>query len=181
MIPKSITLEDITMFARDRDGSRKRYLELTCGYGEPYYFKPNSSNSRIPKIPFKIGEKKILFPKYYYRLGEECPICLEEIINERTGWKTSCGHLFHKKCLRESFLSATENCPFCRGSIGNIEFIEGITYSVYEICYEKNALDVLEEVDNLVTKLCYECDGDLGMNKDCQKCLNYRQDGSKQM
>jgi hypothetical protein len=39
-----------------------------------------------------------------------CPICLEQLSNEI---KTSCNHLFCKKCL-DTWLSTKHTCPLCR-------------------------------------------------------------------
>ena len=65
----------------------------------------------------------------------------------------------------------------CRGDIGNIEFIDGINYCVYEDCPEKGVLDTLEEIDYLIPQTCFYCYCDLGMNKDCVKCIDYRETG----
>jgi len=173
----SLTLEDISMLASFRDGAKQRYWQLTCKTGEPYYFNVYNSNHKVRKETCIIHGKKLILPKFYYRLGEECSICLESIYSERTGWKTNCGHIFHKQCLRNAFINDNEDCPLCRGFLGNIEFIDGIRYSTNESCSEKKFLDILEELEYMIPISCNECDVDLGMNKECKTCLQYRKYG----
>ena len=46
-----------------------------------------------------LGHKTIydnLKIKHYNKLGEICPICLEEIWSSKEEFLTDCGHIFHK-------------------------------------------------------------------------------------
>lgn len=43
-----------------------------------------------------------------------CPICLEEIIEN--GYETLCGHKYHLFCLLD-WIREHQNCPLCRNEI----------------------------------------------------------------
>jgi len=43
---------------------------------------------------------------------ERCSICLE--VFTKTVTQAPCGHLFHKKCIREWLLNTKKDCPMCR-------------------------------------------------------------------
>ena len=42
--------------------------------------------------------------------SDNCPICLEELINELV---MPCGHQFHTNCILDWF-EKNKNCPICR-------------------------------------------------------------------
>ena len=72
---------------------------------------------------FKIKQKIDICPdwKFINYLGNECVICLENIkINdiEKGLTKTSCNHIFHKKCLN-TWRIQKNTCPTCRRLINN--------------------------------------------------------------
>jgi hypothetical protein len=46
----------------------------------------------------------------------DCPICLENICNNKDIIVTDCNHCFHKRCLFNHILNI-ENCPICRTTI----------------------------------------------------------------
>jgi hypothetical protein len=147
-----------------------------------------------PIIPYNIGNenrKCSLSKKIYIAVGEECPICLENICSKQTAYLTHCGHSFHKKCLHDSYISYlleygeddNENlpCPLCRKTINIDDFTNNIRY-----CSKRGSID---EIENFwITKqlsvpyICYsegDCDKNhyLGMNKNCKKCKRYVKKG----
>lgn len=44
---------------------------------------------------------------------EECPICLDLLANDQMA-TTKCGHIYHRKCITESFVNFGKVCPYCR-------------------------------------------------------------------
>ena len=46
-------------------------------------------------------------------LGEDCSICMEDM-HTNTTINTSCGHLFHRSCLRQW---SQRTCPLCRAQL----------------------------------------------------------------
>jgi hypothetical protein len=152
----------------------------------------------VPVLPETIGDQysscHIRIKRYISPL-EECSICLDKIVSEKNAYITNCGHAFHKSCLFKSYETSFLNhrpyeqngiikyfqflCALCRKQIIYPEF-----YCKYpQWCYnasEKNYLDVLEEFwlskDFTMVQICHNGlkNHSLGMNKNCSKCLQYR-------
>lgn len=159
---KSFTIEDLISCGKEMRDRKQRYYDLTNKKGDCYYFFRN-------KYLSDMGAKKSI--KYF--LGKsECPICLEKVYNVQSSWITMCGHLFHKKCLHdwEFKTRCRSSCPVCRGSMGALEFLDGIKYCAYP---NENPLDLLEETDNIIHKFCHECGEVLGADPGCGECLTY--------
>lgn len=53
------------------------------------------------------------FVDFKLKPKEECPICLEEISEDKNFTVTSCGHKFHTSCLLKC-IKNNNSCPFCR-------------------------------------------------------------------
>ena len=51
--------------------------------------------------------------------NRKCPICLCGIENKAlfTWIRTTCNHVFHKRCLDEWKVSAKNSCPLCRTNL----------------------------------------------------------------
>ena len=49
---------------------------------------------------------------------DNCPICLEDIENDKNKVITDCCHIFHFQCLIESINADINNCPLCRKEFG---------------------------------------------------------------
>ncbi|CEP02826.1 RING-type domain-containing protein [Plasmodiophora brassicae] len=49
-------------------------------------------------------------------IGDDCPICVMSMQPGRARYITSCGHIFHERCLKafEEFSQARTCCPMCR-------------------------------------------------------------------
>jgi len=154
--------------SKDMNARIKRFSELTCGQGNPYYF------NRF-KYQSDLNRKR----KKTFHLHSECAICLGMMNRHEKSWITSCQHIFHKSCLREWLYKTKYNgsCPICRQDMGCLEFLDGITYVVFPDC--DNYIDILEEVKHLLPHFCHYCDNVLGMNKECEKCHLYCQSGQK--
>lgn len=159
---KTQMLEDCML---NENETMYRYHQLTQKKGDCYYFNTYKFLSRLPFIRKK---------KYRF-LGETCSICLENIYTISSGWITSCSHVFHKKCLRQWCIKTNlnGNCPECRGDMGCLEFLDGIRY----VTPVQNALDLIEELDNITHHICHDCNGVLGMTSDCDRCNRYLQNG----
>ena len=122
--------------------------------------------------------------KCYIKQGEECPICIEPIMNKTNAYLTCCGHSFHKLCIFKAFQQKNIdnvhdkfNCPVCRTYLGT---------DMYEIFVRYNckpgSLDFIENF--LLTKeyiIPYICsrgeDHYLGLNSNCISCKRYRKKG----
>lgn len=164
---KSHTLEDV--LCNDDEGRLLRYRELTQKQGDCYYFR---RYKYLSELSTKTSKKRCHF------VLEECPICLTSVGSRQSAWITWCGHLFHKRCLREWCYTTqcSGSCPMCRKEMGPLEFLDGLEYTIYPEV--ENFCDLLEEVPNLLHKFCYECNGVLGMNPDkCCYCRVWLQVG----
>lgn len=159
---KSFTVEDL-ISNLDTIDRKRRFYELTEKKGNCYYF------FRFKYLSDMYFKKSI---KYFLNQSE-CPICLEKIYNIKSSWITMCGHLFHKKCLYdwEFKTRCKSSCPVCRGSMGAMEFLDGINYCTYPV---ENSLDLLEEADNIIHRFCHECENVLGSGEGCVDCEAYR-------
>jgi hypothetical protein len=61
--------------------------------------------------------------KHYIKIGDECPICYEQICNRKKAFLTDCGHSFHYKCIidydyKNIFTKNGVYCPLCRDDMG---------------------------------------------------------------
>lgn len=118
--------------------------------------------------------------KVYIKPGEECPICLENIVTKSNAYLTGCGHSFHKKCLFKNYeanrkmkANCSLNCPMCRSNLG----LEIKECAHRYLCYD-NYLDQLENFwlrnEFMCCDICYnKKDHYIGMKKDCETCKQY--------
>jgi Ring finger domain len=161
-----------------------------------YYNKASDENleensNRQAVYPCIIGDcgfsKPTLSKKCYIGFGELCSICIEPIIYRKTAWLTSCGHTFHRNCLKELYYYDKQHivnkytneipCPNCRE--GLVECCMGIY--CFERYSDENGLDRLEnnyeQIEKQLYQICWKCSRAVGMNKNCNNCLNYRKIG----
>jgi hypothetical protein len=150
------------------------------------YEKNNSYCS--PCLPLTIGEQDIpcrFQVKTYIKIGHECSVCLEGIIHKTNAYLTRCGHAFHKTCLTNVFKSKWETnpfseikCPLCRAGLGFPDLFVRYSTIFWQI---DNQLDKLENFwitkDCLIPDMCERGKHYLGMNNNCQMCLQYRETG----
>ena len=141
------------------------------------------SNQPIKTIT--IGNTEVpcnLKRKCYIKPGEECPICMDKIVNKANAYLTCCGHSFHKTCIFKSMETFwTHNyaknfkCPICRTNLGmDIHMIN----ERYAICDDSTYLDGLENFwlnkDFSVAHMCRNnYNHYLGMKKNCLQCKKY--------
>ena len=141
--------------------------------------------SEQPVKTITIGNTEVpcnLKRKCYIKLGEECPICMEVIMNKSNAYLTFCGHSFHKTCIFKSMetfwihnYAKNYNCPMCRTNLGMD--IHDINQRYY-INDNSNYLDELEQFwfkkDFYVAHTCRNrYDHYLGMKKNCIQCEKY--------
>lgn len=158
------TLEDLISNSPD---STIRYMELTQGQGDCYYFRRYKGVSPFVR---KDSQRRLHF------LHDECAICLHAIQSIPSAWITWCGHAYHKECLRRWCYTTkcSGSCPTCRRDMGPLEFLDGIEYVIYPKI--DNFCDVLEEVSNIIHRFCYDCGSVMGMNtKQCLSCWCWTQ------
>ena len=56
--------------------------------------------------------------------GNRCTICFEEVSEEDDEYmKLSCGHIFHKSCIR-GWLEMHNTCPNCRAQMTDFEVFQ---------------------------------------------------------
>ena len=48
-------------------------------------------------------------------IGGVCSICLDDISSD--GLKLSCGHIYHKECIKKWLMKSSLDCPYCRKSV----------------------------------------------------------------
>lgn len=46
-------------------------------------------------------------------VGEDCAICLEQMKRDETKIRITCGHVYHRRCIRK-WLRRKSSCPVCR-------------------------------------------------------------------
>lgn len=145
--------------------------------------------------PHTIGDQCVpcnINRKCYLKPGVECSICLDNIINKSSAYLTSCGHPFHKKCLKEYLnikwlndkWTSVVGCPLCRASLGYPNFGNRYKYNYFNFIGggNSNELDKLEDFWlNNEYQIPYFCingyDHYLGVDKECRYCQNYRKNG----
>ena len=141
--------------------------------------------------PFTIGDQYAyckLNIKCYIKQGDECPICFDPILNKSNAFISNCGHHYHKKCLfkvheTNIFKSYNVQCPMCRCSLGEPEFMQRYRSTYYHYNHkDDNALDKLEDfwlsIEYKIPNLCSnKYDHYLGLHKNCFICQQYREKG----
>lgn len=133
---------------------------------------------------FKVVSKTALEnlqTKHYIKIGEECPICYEQIVHKRTAYLSNCGHAFHYKCIvdydyHRSLSCCPKNilelqCPMCRQNMGYYPELKN------KYIYGCSKLDKLEDQNNTLhftnPKMCYVCHNVKGFNNTCDRCKLY--------
>jgi hypothetical protein len=171
-----------------------------------YYYNCNALR-RMSECPDCWGnecfchEKQITFPltighqitpchfkrKCYIKPGEECSICMENIITKSNAYLTCCGHTFHKSCIFKyvetkwkTKYASNLKCPICRTNIGTdaLELSNKTKYNPIS----RNNLDILDNFWNnkelILTQRCSNnYDHDIGMHSNCDICISYRENG----
>ena len=184
----SITLDDIY-----HCDERNRWLYddfawdvYPLGIGESRLNKYTCKYTKDKKNIIKTRKSTIqnLNQKNYIRIGEECPICYDSIVNKKQAFLTYCGHSFHYECIQNYYHSnynKLEWCPICRQDT----CCSGRLKQQYAND-SNNKMDKYEnfwnEINILIPEKCYTRINDnyyedihnLGMDKNCIKCINYR-------
>jgi len=138
-------------------------------------------------LPLTIGNQYVpcsIKRRCYIRPGQECPICLENILRKSEAYISCCGHSYHKHCIFKSMetqwkkkYASNFKCPLCRTNLGTDVEALGVRYTSF-----RNSLDNLENFwlskDLMLAQTCSNnYDHDLGMKKDCYICSRYREKG----
>jgi len=115
-----------------------------------------------PRRKIKKNIYENLLIKHYIKIGENCPICYENINNRKDAYLTNCGHSFHYNCIINYDYSISKNfsnnfiisCPICRQYMGNYDDIKDKYH------YSKNELDKLDDFEmNIkfkIPKICFD-------------------------
>ena len=130
-------------------------------------------NGVYAKFPKTVKEN--LKIKHYIKIGEECSICYEPIFFKKNAFLTDCGHAFHLSCIHNYEMANIYNdrgifCPMCRSDMGMYGDCGEIYYN------SKKGLDKLEDFwNNISYTIPTTCFNHiLGLNNNCQDCINYR-------
>jgi len=107
-------------------------LVFNCIYENENYYAEASSFITFKKISIwekTLNTEKIKLDKKSPLVSDDCSICLSKLKKKSVLKVTSCGHVFHKKCL-EKYISTIHNsdtvplCPLCRS--GNADSLKQI-------------------------------------------------------
>jgi len=148
------------------------------------------SYNTLPVLPNTIGNTEVpcnIKRKCYIKPGEECAICMEQIVTKTSAYLTSCGHSFHKSCIFKcmetkwnSKYGSNFKCPLCRTNLGMDIHNMGDKYDMYNESI--NNLDILENFwmkkEFYIPLTCQaKYDHYLGMKKDCKRCQRFISEG----
>ena len=146
----------------------------------------------IPVSSLTIGDTDIpcnINRKCYIKQGEECSICLENVMTKNTAYLSPCGHTFHKKCIFQAYESkmyskwaSVFRCPMCRQRINIPELSE--RYNLYN--NNNNNIHILDELESFWlhkdTRIPEICNNGynhyMGLKKTCLQCIDYRNCGN---
>ena len=97
------------------------FLLMPNGEQKTYYHpalvqKPYDSYEDLFLVYYK--QFKMLIEWLFYRIQEDCPICLETLNWYNRCRLAQCKHKFHKKCINK-WLSKNKTCPLCRKTVHN--------------------------------------------------------------
>lgn len=119
--------------------------------------------------------------KHYIKIGDICPICMDEIWTIRDAFLTECGHGFHVSCMNnycDKEKPENLSCPMCRC---DIEFPDSLLINKY---YTTNFIDKLDDlwmnIHLIVPVKCFDTPNHYrGMNRYCKGCKKYREEGDE--
>ena len=93
-------------------------------------------------------------------VDSNCAVCME-VMTTRNYRELSCGHLFHKKCLKKWKLEGNRTCPMCRQEFDQPEFkvtvtIEPVGPNADE--YVSNVFDTSDQIDSIIDNMGIDLD-----------------------
>lgn len=93
-------------------------------------------------------------------VDSNCAVCME-LMTTRNYRELSCGHLFHKKCLKKWKCEGNRTCPMCRKEFDHPEF--KVTVSIEPVgpnadSYTSNVFDTSEQFDSIVENMGIDID-----------------------
>jgi WD40 repeat protein len=108
-------------------------LKILFKHNNDYYKK--KENGSYNKVTETVNKNRNIYsinglPHRIENLNNpgECPICYENFFDKKypSIVSLSCGHVFHKKCIKEAFIRTSHNCPVCRKSMNNPQILQNI-------------------------------------------------------
>jgi hypothetical protein len=175
MFYKSLTLDDIFT-----DYDRNATMKISCekqglnGIQKHSIIYIYISGDDILRRKIKRDIIDNLQIRHYIKIGEECSICYEKILNRKTAFLTDCGHAFHYKCIIDyDFINIFNKngvyCPLCREDMGYYDDMKD------KYKESNNIFDKLEDFETNIKlkfpKMCYNMN-ELGFNKHFHR-MNY--------
>ena len=93
-------------------------------------------------------------------VDSNCSVCME-LMTTRNYRELSCGHLFHKKCLKKWKQEGNRTCPMCRKEFDHPEF--KVTVSIEPVglnsnTYTSSVFDTSEQFDSIVENMGIDID-----------------------
>lgn len=108
---------------------KEKYEELYYDYIDTIEIKNNLQNEiNNFDIPMHI---KIAYINHLISKKHTCSICLLEMKKKEKLFLTTCGHLYHEKCINNN-LNKSDKCPYCRKSLHYKQQYEEITIETHE-------------------------------------------------
>jgi len=145
-------------------------LKILFKHSNDYYKKKeNGSYNKVTGDLIKNENRNVYFinkneNRQKYRIENlnnpgECPICYENFFlnNSSSVVSLSCGHVFHKKCIKEAFNRMSHNCPVCRNPMSNPQILQNILGR-----NQQNSVDVLKTLighTDVVNSVSFSPDG----------------------
>ena len=96
----------------------RAYLPLNVQHGDGPWQFIHSDNFYVPTPSISL-DKQIDQSIRLVTGGEECCICMEEIIYDKACdcLQLDCGHVFHLSCMDASLMAGNTDCPLCRSPV----------------------------------------------------------------
>lgn len=131
---KSVS-EDNILCDKYQAEKAERYWVLL---GKPDFMGCNASEQNRRRITTDDYGAFKGYDKAYIKIGDECPICYEPMMNAKNSYYTDCGHKMHKTCIT-SWYDAHNNstsgcwCPLCIQDMGMCDWlVEGMINHKYD-------------------------------------------------
>jgi len=100
-----------------RPTRRRLTLEQVRSRFPAFHFDPIEHHQSAPKpnsININDKDEAELQQNRFYRLSDECTICLDEFTQSARCRQLPCGHVFHSSCIAKWLIERQANCPLCK-------------------------------------------------------------------
>ena len=87
-------------------------------------------------------------------VGEECPICTEDILLRDLAKLDPCNHVFHQECINQ-WLEDHSTCPNCRQEVSQVVFNYkrcNVSHICHQISEDDEESQIDEQEDTILTQ-----------------------------